>query len=81
MCGTARQFFVMSLQDRGYSLDQLLKWCEEDCLISGFDKTDEAVIIFLDGGSRRLTHAEATALLKGMFTSTQRGSKQNKVRA
>lgn len=62
----------MSTRDRGYCLDQLLKWCEEDRLILGFDKTDEAVIIFLDGGSRKMSHDDAMVLLKGMFTSTQR---------
>lgn len=71
----------MSLQDGGYTLDQLLQWCEEDRLIDGYDKTDESVIIFVNGGSRTLTFREATALLKGMFTSTQRGSRAGDVRA
>lgn len=71
----------MSLQDGGYTLDQLLRWCEEDRLIDGYDKTEESVIIFLDGGSRTLTFREATALLKGMFASTQRGSRAGDVRA
>lgn len=71
----------MSLQDGGYTLDQLLRWCEEDRLIDGYDKTEESVIIFLDGGSRTLTFREATSLLKGMFTSTQRGLRAGDVRA
>lgn len=71
----------MSLQDGGYTLDQLLRWCEEDRLIDGYDKTEESVIIFLDGGSRTLTFREAAALLKRMFTSTQRGSRAGDVRA
>lgn len=71
----------MCIQDGGYSLDQLLHWCEEDRLIDGYDKTDESVVIFLNGGSRRLSHDEATSLLKGMFTATQRGTQNPDVEA
>lgn len=72
----------MSLQDGGYTLEQLLRWCEEDRLIDGYERSDdEAIVIFLDGGSRKLSYDEATNLLKGIFTSTQRGSHVRDVRA
>ena len=65
---------MMSRLNGGYTLDQLLKWCEEDRLIDGYDKDDDTVVIFLDGGRRTLSHSDATILLKGIFTATQRGS-------
>lgn len=71
----------MSRQDSGYSLDQLLRWCEEDHLIDGFDKTDETIIIFINGGSRTLSYSEAAVLLKGIFTATQRGRKSGDIEA
>lgn len=73
----------MSVRDGGYSLDQLLKWCEEDKLIDGYDKTDDAVVIFVNGGSKRLNHSDATTLLRGIFTATQRspGSASGNIKA
>lgn len=56
----------------GYSLDQLLQWCESDQLIDGFTISDDRVVIFHEGERRSFSPGDAHTFLKGVFTATQR---------
>ena len=56
----------------GYTLEQLLEWCQHDRLIEGYDVEGDLVVIFHEGTRIEYSQQDAHTFLRGIFTSTQR---------
>lgn len=52
---------------QGYSLEQLLAWSIEDCLIDGYERAGDLLVIVQGKLRREMPFQEARDYLKGMF--------------